>query len=140
MIKETELSRKFVDETIREFGSKIWIQLQRDPIRNGTPDIYSLVNGIFIPIESKKVERESGNKILSHPFQRLQKKRMRDILSAQGFPIGLIFHLQEKRYILPLDIREDGDISMEEYQKLPLFTWEEIYRVASEAHSRRPSW
>jgi hypothetical protein len=137
LTRETQYSSDFVDRTIREFGPRIWIQKQLDPLRRGTPDIYSMVEGNFIPIESKRVNQESGNKILSHNFTKMQVKRMKDLLITGAYPIGMIFYDDEIRYILPLDIREDGQISMEEYKKLPLFNWEEIIHVATETHRNR---
>jgi len=134
LIRETKLSSQFVDDTIREYGSQIWIQLQHDPLRVGTPDIYVVTDGIFIPMESKKVYKDSGQSILAHPFKRMQIKRMHDLLKVRAYPIGLIFYKLEKRYILPLAIREDGQISMEEYLKLPLFDWEVIRNAATKAH------
>jgi hypothetical protein len=138
LIKETQLSSEFVDDTIREFGSSIWIYKQ-PPIIRGTPDIFSMVNGMFIPIECKKVERESGNSILSHPFMKIQKKRMRDFMTVLAYPIGLIFHERGNRYILPLAIREDGNISMEEFLKLPIFNWMEVSNAATESYLSRCS-
>ena len=140
MIRETELSSEFVDKTIREFGSRIWIQKQQDPLRCGTPDIYAHLDGMFIPIECKKIDKDSGNSILSHKFTKIQKKRMKDLLLVYAYPIGLIFREDEKRYILPLAIREDGQISMEEYIKLPIFNWEVILHDATEAYLSRRSW
>ena len=137
MTRETELSSKFVDATIREFGSQIWIQKQIDPLRAGTPDIYAMSQGMFIPIECKRVERDSGNSILSHNFTKIQKKRMRDLAIVIAYPIGLIFREDEKRYILPLAIREDGNISIEEYLKLPLFNWMEVINDATKAYRNR---
>jgi len=135
--RETELSSKFVDETIREYGSRIWIQKQQDPLRRGTPDIYAMLDGMFIPIECKRVAQSHGNSILSHKFDKIQIKRMLDLLTVHAYPIGLIFCEREKRYILPLAIREDGNISMEAYLKLPIFNWMEIRDAATEAHINR---
>ncbi len=137
LTRETESSSKFVDETIRKYGSRVWIQKQEDPLRVGTADIYSVVDGMFIPMECKKVKEDRGNSILSHRFTRMQIKRMKDLLAAHAFPIGLIFYEKEKRYILPLAIREDGNISMEEYLKLPIFDWMEVKNVATKAYLDR---
>lgn len=62
---------------------------------------------------------------------------MSDLEEVGAFPIGLIFYREELRYILPLNIREDGNMSMEEYLALPLFTWMEIINVARKAHYDR---
>lgn len=137
LTRETEKSSKFVDDTIREFGSRIWIQKQQDPLRRGTPDIYSMAEGNFIPIECKKVKEDSGNSILSHEFTKLQKKRMNDLYITGAYPIGVIFFRDEIRYVLPSDIRENGQMSMEQYKSLPIFNWEEVINAATEAHSRR---
>jgi hypothetical protein len=137
MTHETEMSSKFVDETIREYGSRIWIQKQQDPLRRGTPDIYSMIDGMFIPIECKRAIQSNGKSILPHKFEKIQIKRLRDLLEVYAYPIGLIFCEGEKRYILPLDIREDGNISMEEYLKLPVFNWMEIRDAATEAYINR---
>lgn len=137
LTRETEKSSKFVDDTIREFGSRIWIQKQQDPLRRGTPDIYSMVDGNFIPMESKKVKNDSGNSILSHEFTKMQTKRLDDLEKVGAYGIGLIFFRDEIRYIRPLDIREDGQMSMEQYLGLPIFNWEEVINAATKAHSSR---
>ena len=140
LISETEHSSKFVDETIREYGSRIWIQKVQDPLRKGTPDVYSALDGLFIPMECKKVCKDKGDSILSHPFQKIQIKRMKDFLAVHIYAIGLIFYENEKRYILPLAIRKDGQISMEEYLKLPIFDWMEIKDAATKTYLNRPRW
>ena len=137
MIRETEKSSDFVDKTIREFGSRIWIQKQEDPLRRGTPDIYSMAEGNFIPIECKKVNQDSGKSILSHPFKKIQIKRITDLYITGAYPIGMIFYRDEIRYILPSDIREDGQMSMEQYLSLPIFNWEVVIHDATEAHRSR---
>ena len=134
---ETDLSSKFVDQTIRQYGPRIWIQKQMDPLRVGTSDIYAMIDGMFIPIECKRTNQDKGHSILSHIFEKIQKKRMRDLLEVGAYPLGLIFHREEKRYILPLAIREDGNISMEEYLQLPLFDWMEIKNAATQAYHDR---
>ena len=106
-------------------------------LRAGTPDIYSMIDGIFLPIECKKVKKKDGNSILSHSFTKIQKKRMRDLLKVSAYPIGLIFCGDEKRYILPLAIREDGNISMEEYLKLPIFDWMELKDAGTKSYQSR---
>lgn len=137
MINETDLSSKFVDETIREFGSRIWIQKQQDPLRRGTPDIYSIFDGMFIPIECKKVVN-NGCSILEHPFTKIQRKRFKDFIVVQAFPIGLIFcGREEKRYVFPLAIREDGNMSYDQYIKLPIFNWLEIRDAATKNYISR---
>ena len=140
MKRETKSSSEFVDDTIRAYGSQIWIQKQQDPLRVGTPDIYAMSEGIFIPIECKKVEKDHGNSILAHPFTKLQIKRMLDLQKVGAYPIGLIFSESGDRYILPLAIRKDGNISMDEFLKLPIFKWEEIIYAGTEAHINRRRW
>ena len=134
---ETELSSKFVDETIREYGPRIWIQKQMDPLRVGTSDVYAMIDGMFIPIECKRTDKDKGHSILSHNFKKIQTKNMRDLVVVGAYPIGLIFHEKEKRYVLPLAIREDGNISMEEYLKLPIFDWMGIRDGATKAYRDR---
>ena len=137
LTRETELSSDFVDATIRGFGSSIWIQKQLDPLRCGTPDIYAMSEGVFLPIECKRVALEKGNSILSHHFTKIQKKRMRDLLKVGAYPVGLIFREKEQRYILPLAIRADGQISMDEYNSLPIFNWTELINAATKEHRDR---
>lgn len=138
---ETDLSSWFVDKTIREYGSQIWIQKIQDPLRVGTPDIYALSRGMFIPIECKRIDHCSGNSILAHHFKKLQKVRMDDLLKVTAYPIGLVFLAKvERRYILPLDIRDDGNMSWEQYQSLPMFNWEEVIDAATKAYRSRYPW
>jgi len=135
---ETELSSEFVDATIREFGNKIWIEKQCDSLRAGTPDIYASINGLFIPIECKRAIGK-GNSILSHTFTKIQKRQLK-ILAYNAFPIGLIFSNSEKRWILPLHIREDGNMSLDQYLSLPIFSWREVYDAASRHRQDRSNW
>ena len=128
-VSETSQIPGFIARAEAQFGPRIKIRRRVDTIRKGVPDIECTLNSFSLPIEAK--HSVAGlTKILKHRFTAIQVHDMTTSKEAGAFPIGLIFRNGEERFILPEDIPEDGQISLEQYLKLPIFRWEDVTSLA----------
>lgn len=133
-ITETKLLQRFIDDTIKEFGHVLWIERQVSDIRKGVPDVYALMDGIFLPIEAK-YSFEGKDSILSHKFKPLQVEKLKRFWNRGAYACGIVFRNGEVRYVLPDAIREDGQMSLEQFRSLPTFTWKGVVSAGKERRS-----
>lgn len=136
---ETKLLNRFIDNSIKEFGFDLWIERQVSDIRLGVADVYALMNGIFLPIEAKYSFQGKEN-ILSHKFGALQVERLIRHKKRGGYSLGMIFRDGEIRYILPENIREDGQMSLDQYKQLPFFNWPEVVDAGKKRNRLLLGW
>lgn len=128
---ETKLLTRFIDHTIRDYGHLMWIERQVSDIRKNVPDVYALWDGVFLPMEAK-YSFQGKDAILSHKFKPGQVEKLRRFEKRGAFACGIIFRNGEIRYVLPDDIREDGQMSLDQFNQLPLFTWEGVVSAGKE--------
>ena len=128
---ETPQLHDFISRTEAVFGPRVWIRRWMDSVRSGIPDSCAIIDSIFLPIEAK---HSKGGKecILEHPFTFLQIETMLEIKGCGGYPVGLIFKDGQERYILPEDIPEGGQISLDLFMSLPIFRWEDVIKAGRE--------
>jgi hypothetical protein len=119
----------------QQFGPRIKIRRRIDGVYSGVPDIDCTFDSFSLPIEAKN-SKGGLTKILEKNFTQLQIQDMLTTKEAGGFPVGLIFKDGEERYILPEDIPPDGQISLEQFNSLPIFRWEDVRSLALQ-HSLR---
>lgn len=122
---ETSLLQRFMTRSIRTYGSRLWIERQISDIRRDIPDVYAHIDGIFLPMEAK-FSFEGKESILSHKFKRGQIEKLRMFRSVGAYALGIVFRNEELRYVHPQDIRDDGQMSLSQFDSLPLFDWEEV--------------
>jgi len=128
---ETKLLNRFVEQTIKTYGHLMWIERQVSDIRKGVPDVYALWDGIFLPMEAK-YSFQGKESILSHKFKPLQIEKLKRFEKRGAFACGLIFRNEEIRYVLPDAIRDDGQMSLDQFNQLSLFTWEGVVSAGKE--------
>lgn len=122
---ETNFVTDFIDDSKAEFAPDLWIKRIIDTIHLGTPDIYAHYKGIFLPIEAKKGFRRNGQ-ILDHHFKPIQVHELTELRKSRAYSMGLIFMENEKRFILPEEIPENGNLNLDLFNKLPHFSWRTI--------------
>jgi len=131
---ETKLLQRFIKQSEKEFGDVLWIERQVSDIRLGVPDVYALMDGIFLPMEAK-YSFEGKESILSHKFKALQIEKLKRLEKRGAYSLGLIFRGEEIRYILPDAIREDGQMSLEQFSTLPFFSWIGVVNAGKKRNS-----
>lgn len=136
---ETKLLQRFIAKSLEEFGFDLWIERQVSDIHLGIADVYALMDGIFLPIEAKYSFRGKEN-ILSHKFGALQVERLIRHKKRGGYSLGIVFRDGEIRYILPENIREDGQMSLDQYKQLPFFNWQEVVNAGKKSNRLLFGW